>query len=123
MARDFFIGEAPYQLMTQSHLNDIAGQLVYYNELKHSPSIPELKIIAANYERTITSATVFMSEFLDINTPDVAMELFTHDFQSDPYAANKDLNCPMIKEYIKEMGKDSKQHHAVKHSGCLYFEL
>merc|ERR1719474_1875542 len=93
MARDFFIGEAPYQLMTQSHLNDIAGQLVYYNELKHSPSIPELKIIAANYERTITSATVFMSEFLDINTPDVAMELFTHDFQSEPYAANKDLNC------------------------------
>ena len=96
MAKRFYIGEAPYQLMTQSQLDDIAGQLTYYNQLEENTDIPEIKLISANYERTITSATVFMSEFLDINTPDVVMELYIHDYQSDPYGSNKDKKCSKI---------------------------
>lgn len=57
MARDFYIGEVAHRLMTHSQLNDIAGQLVYYNQLRQTVDIPEIKLISANYERTITSAT------------------------------------------------------------------
>jgi len=110
MAKNFFVGEESYHLWTQSQLNDIAGQLTYYNQLRQSVDIPEMKIIAANYERTITSATVFMSEFLNINTPQVAMELFTHDFQSDPYGSNKDKNCPDLEKYISATGMQSEQY-------------
>eukprot|EP01084_Bolivina_argentea_P124927 221388_1 len=110
MAKAFYIGDADYQLMTESELNDIAGQLTYYNQLTKTVDIPEIKIISANYERTITSATVFMSEFLDINTPEVAMELYTHDYQSDPYASNKDKSCPLFAEYIDAIGMESTQY-------------
>jgi len=109
MAARFYIGEEAHHLMTQSELNDISGQLTYYNQLRQNIDIPEIKIISANYERTITSATVFMSEFLNINTPSVAMELYTHDFQSDPYAANKDKMCPQFAGYIDDLGMASKQ--------------
>ncbi len=105
--------------MTESQLNDIAGQLTYYNQLYKNVDIPEIKIISANYERTITSATVFMSEFLNINTPEVAMELYTHDYQSDPYTSNKDKNCPKIAAYINEMGMDSVQYKQLMNSSLM----
>eukprot|EP01084_Bolivina_argentea_P142522 250376_1 len=119
MAKAFYIGEEPYQLMTQSQLNDIAGQLTYYNQLSKNLDIPEIKIISANYERTITSATVFMSEFLNINTPHVAMELYTHDYQSDPYTSNKDKNCPLIGKYINDMGMNSTDYKTVMKSDLM----
>ncbi len=70
-------------------------------------------------EQFNTSATVFMSEFLNINTPSVAMELYAHDFQSDPYTSNKDKNCPKIQNYIDDMGMKSKQYQNVLKS-ALY---
>eukprot|EP01083_Nonionella_stella_P080454 221123_1 len=119
MAREFYIGNEDYQLMSLSKLNDIAGQLTYYNQLSHNVDIPEIKIIAADYERTITSATVFMSEFLNINTPQVSMELYTHDYQSDPYTTTHDKNCPLIGKYIQHRGTKTRQYKTLMKSALM----
>ena len=79
MVKQFYIGKGKHHLMSQTHLDSIAYKIYSIsdenneNTLFVNDAIPEIKILSANYERTVTSATVFMSEFLGIKSPDVRL--------------------------------------------------
>lgn len=108
MITNFYIGKDKNDLMTKSELRDIAAHITYINMLGRNDNIPELKVLSADYERTITSATIFMSEFLDIHDPKITLELYTHDIDSDPYTPQSDKVCKNILGYIIDNSKKSK---------------
>lgn len=107
MFSDFFIGNHSWALMRKEQLRNLSNLIVQQGYTS------EIRILAADFERTITSAIAFMSEFLQINDPSVTMDMWTSDTKSDPYTVQDNYNCPKLKDWMQLLGEKSHRFQKV----------
>ncbi|ETO32049.1 hypothetical protein RFI_05067 [Reticulomyxa filosa] len=91
---------ATVALFDEAELLEIRQQII---EQKYSQWRQKIEFRSTDMERTLASAIAFLSALLQLNDPIVAIDILTHDSQTDPYLpTDKNNYCPDLGTWFHE---------------------